>query len=370
MANNLLTRINFKQPTLKNSYVNCSRINNSNFPPGNYGLNVLYNSRQEINRKSNGTKLVLLWSPLFKGWNLLETERNSFANGGCLETRCKVTSDRRRLLESDAVVFHLRTMSLTDIPRFRKRKQKWIAFNMEAPPHSRYQGLAYMSGMFNWTMTYRDDSDVVVHYGSAIHTGKRNFDERQLYLEWKKKSKMAVWMVSNCASHSRREKYVQEMKKYIDVNTFGLCGMATCPENKTDQCLENFSRSFLFYLSFENSICAGYITEKFYRSLKHNMIPVVFGGGNYSAIAPPGSYINAFDFDSPKILSSHLNKVASNFTLYSAYFKWKFEGYDIQTMPSDCGLCDKLHSDSFHDTTVYSDLDDWWVKKSHCRKWG
>ncbi|KAG8180692.1 hypothetical protein JTE90_006250 [Oedothorax gibbosus] len=249
-------------------------------------------------------------------------------------------------------------MSVVDIPAVRRPQQKWILFNMEAPPHSRFHGMAFMSGMFNWTMTYRADSDVVTKYGSVLRTGKSTFSKKQLYSEWKKKSKMAVWMVSNCASHCRREEYVKELEKYIDVEIYGLCGRATCPENKTDECLENFSKKFFFYLSFENSICDGYITEKFYMILKHNMIPVVFGGGNYSAIAPPNSYINVFDFSSPKTLSSHLMKVATNFTLYSTYFKWKRNRYDIQAVPSDCSLCEKLHSDSFFDTTVYSDLDD------------
>ena len=37
-----------------------------------------------------------------------------------------------------------------------------------------------------------------------------------------------------------------------------------------------------------------------------DMVPVVLGGGNYSAIAPPNSYIDASKFQSPKALAHHL----------------------------------------------------------------
>ena len=37
----------------------------------------------------------------------------------------------------------------------------------------------------------------------------------------------------------------------------------------------------LFYLAFENSLCDDYITEKFFSTLKLNIIPVVLGSGKY-----------------------------------------------------------------------------------------
>jgi hypothetical protein len=52
-------------------------------------------------------------------------------------------------------------------------------------------------------------------------------------------------------------------------------------------------------MSFENSFYPDYVTEKFYRAVEMGTVSVVFGGLNYSLFAPPHSYINARDFQTP-----------------------------------------------------------------------
>ena len=65
---------------------------------------------------------------------------------------------------------------------------------------------------------------------------------------------------------------------------------------KTDEMLE---RDYKFYLSFENSICPDYVTEKFYNPLLFSTVPVVYGGADYEAVgAPPNSYIDVRNFKS------------------------------------------------------------------------
>ena len=54
---------------------------------------------------------------------------------------------------------------------------------------------------------------------------------------------------------------------------------------------------FQFYLALENSLCVDYVTEKFWKVLPYNVIPVVLNGANMSNIAPKNSYIDFKDFD-------------------------------------------------------------------------
>lgn len=331
-------------------------------------FNNATSSNQNLSTNKLERKVILLWSPLFDDWNFLNVGNHSFKDFSCPETRCEITADRRRLLESDAVLFHVRTLSMLDLPRNRTRDQKWIFFSLEAPPYSRFQGFDFMVGMFNWTMTYRKDSDVYIPYGRIVPKLTKSFNQSELYIKWKKKSKMAVWMVSHCFTAGNREKYIKQLKSFIDVDTYGSCGLGTCPFNKTHQCIQNFSKQYYFFLAFENAICDDYITEKLFRTLRYDMIPVVFGGGNYATVAPPNSFIDALKFRSLKQLSSHLFKIASNFTLFSSFFKWKKMSYSDDT-PNHCELCQKLHSKDFKKFSSYPNIDEWWVKKSNCRMW-
>ena len=87
----------------------------------------------------------------------------------------------------------------------------------------------------------------------------------------KNKVKMAYWLVSDCKTDNRREDYVKELQKYINIDIFGRCGNKTFPRGKeldfphflgTRSCLvpflgrgtasffRSFSVPFLYHLRF------------------------------------------------------------------------------------------------------------------------
>ncbi len=78
-------------------------------------------------------------------------------------------------------------------------------------------------------------------------------------------------------------------------------------------------KKYKFYLSFENCTCTDYVTAKFFELVNRDIIPIVYGGANYSQLAPPHSYINALDF-TPETLAQYLKILDANDTLYNEYF--------------------------------------------------
>ena len=80
--------------------------------------------------------------------------------------------------------------------------------------------------------------------------------------------------------------------------------------------------TYKVYLSFENSACVDYITEKVWRILTMNVVPVVLGGADYKRHLPPHSFIDVRDFRSAKHLADYLLMLGNNDALYRKYFEW------------------------------------------------
>ena len=85
-------------------------------------------------------------------------------------------------------------------------------------------------GFFNWTMTYRRDSDFPLPYGKILP--KRplptsdedklkelifRFGQENAQFVPREKETKAAWFVSNCETQSHREKFVKKLQQYIQV---------------------------------------------------------------------------------------------------------------------------------------------------------
>lgn len=103
--------------------------------------------------------------------------------------------------------------------------------------------------------------------------------------------------------------------------------------------------------------------EKFYNALLFDVVPVVYGGANYKAVAPNGSYIDVRDFASGNIgciftqtwhtqipilqvvrhLAQYLKFLDKNDTAYLRYFDWRKSPSGLSPLPrfiqSWCTLC-------------------------------
>ncbi len=182
-------------------------------------------------------------------------------------------------------------------------------------------------------------------------------------------------MASNCKTPGLRETYVLQLSKFIPVDIFGRCGNLTFPRNTPHsycdpKCYDLVEMKYKFYLSFENSTCEDYVTEIFFEIINREIIPIVYGGENYTSIAPPHSYIDAMLY-TPKRLAQYLKLNDGNDKLYNEYFWWK-DHYTVQTglkkmaRNGFCDICKKLNQD--HNVKkYYSEIISEWHPKNKCR---
>ena len=182
-------------------------------------------------------------------------------------------------------------------------------------------------------------------------------------------------MSSHCRTDSLREDYIRQLKRHIAVDTYGGCGDLSCPKKRgtaasTEECYDMIESKYKFYLSFENSLCTDYVTEKFFRVIARQIVPIVYGGADYSRIAPPHSYIDTRQFKDPKQLADYLLVLDKNETLYNEYFAWKDKydvesGEEIMSLNGFCNLCRKLHKDK--ENKVYNQLGNDWLLTNQCK---
>lgn len=90
---------------------------------------------------------------------------------------------------------------------------------------------------FNWTMTYRRDSDIIHRYPFGALTaskairksyGKTRPTANSVKRRLPRKKKLIAWITSTCPTSVRRENYVRELAKHISVDIYGGCGHKYC----------------------------------------------------------------------------------------------------------------------------------------------
>ena len=196
---------------------------------------------------------MLYWTQLWgskKDWGFQSAIEKTCP---ALKNTCKFTTDRRQYNDSDVVLFHIRSSYV--IPKYRPRFQKWVFAIKESSFHTNSH-LSKERWDYNITMTYKRASDVPLCYGECrpLKTKPARSHVKYNYAEDKKH--LVAWFVSNCHTQSKREIYVRELAKHIDVHKFGCGGKFSCPRTKQMYC-DNIllNHTYKFYLSFENSLC-------------------------------------------------------------------------------------------------------------------
>lgn len=160
-------------------------------------------------RAESRNKVVLLYNGLNQ-WNV-RGGREVFVGNKCPVDTCTLTDNRELAAKADMVLYKDHYMS----PGVRRSlNQVYMIYFLECPYHTQNAPLA---DVFNWTATYRRDSDVVAPYEKWEY-----YDPKVKQLEQDRnyafnKTKKVAWFVSNCNARNNRLQYANELAKYIEV---------------------------------------------------------------------------------------------------------------------------------------------------------
>lgn len=273
-------------------------------------LLIFYQICYTIGRE-NPLIYILLWDPLppltrILGQQYLFDHHCRFNNCFLSENRSYFNS----ITEFDVILFNSLQIFVyveLPIPEARSANQIYIYTGYEPP--SMYPVLKFYDSFFNYTFTYKLDSDLVWRFfvvrnrtNNIVMAPRENVkwmnfndmeeinEELKEKLRNKNKNEAAAWLVSHCNTTSKREEFIEKLKaclgKYnLSVGVKGRCvepNPETPPCNSWNEFCNSWIQSHYFYLAFENSFNEDYVTEKVLTATKNFAIPIVFGDPNYS----------------------------------------------------------------------------------------
>ncbi|KAI5651674.1 glycosyltransferase family 10 (fucosyltransferase) c-term domain-containing protein [Phthorimaea operculella] len=284
--------------------------------------------------QANKTFLILFWQHW--AWQKNRHVYNYGSNDDvtriledCSVKNCEFTGDDKEIDSADAVIIHMQKKRIPVVEK-RNTKQRWIFLSDESPINifslGRKSNLSWtdMNNVFNWTMTYRSDSDVPVPYGRTVplhhpltidHPNPKDMlQEIVPYWKDKEMNSRAMVLTSHCVK--ARMRFIQELQEFVQVDVFGGC--SDKPENKK-KCPGHFKAdcmlpaSYLFYLVLENSKCSQYITEKvFQHAFSKGAIPVIMGPSlkDCEDLLPPNSFMHVENYENIEQLSEAMKEIS------------------------------------------------------------
>ena len=258
---------------------------------------------------------------------------------------------------------------------FALEQDQWALLHEESPKNNALFLQEDIITLFNHTCTFRQSSDypIPTQYLASI-------DELLYPLNYTVQQKEGfrlapvVYVQSGCNPPSDRDAYINELMKYVKVDSYGKClnnkempqEELRSPLTMHDDSFKDFISQYKFQLAFENAICNDYITEKLWRPIKAGAVPIYKGAPNVLEWMPNNhSIIMVDDFKSPKELADYINYLDTHPEEYEKYLEFKKKGVtntkllnhmknrpwgvnDLYKMSFitgfECFVCDRLHS--------------------------
>lgn len=328
-----------------------------------------------VERSTATPMIILLYTKVFSQKKYCHMSIDRIFGPTCpSRDRCKWTCDNRRLAQADAIIFHAYDIEFhqAHVPNRSETKPNsiWILWSDEPPSIINYT--LFQSYQFNWTMSYKLNSEVSIGTYGLFQQRELTWSvpdyNRWIQEQFNRRQNGALWFVSNCAAKERL-KYYNDLRKESSttVEGYGRC-VDYYPAHWCSpgtQCELDYMSKYKFFLSFESTTCRDYITEKFYKALHHGLIPVVYGPDSdyYNNLAPPNSFIHINEHHANMTkLAKYLQAVHSNFELFSMYHQWRKKYMIVIDKKAVdrvrvCELCERLAKTREDAVTYYQDID-------------
>ncbi|KAI3386150.1 hypothetical protein SNEBB_010020 [Seison nebaliae] len=335
-------------------------------------LNILRNDGVYDFQKKTKNKTILLYSTIF---NEVPSYCENWKNTeNCLFNNCPITCDKNNTNDAAAIILHdlvdkknhqIMHTELADKIREDQRLIFWSDETSLAGTDVYKMATKFGKEVrpFNWSMGFSRYSEITLSYG--LYNLRKSEVPSNEYMskietEFFTRKNGALWFVSNCNSKKRWD-FAKKLQEFFPVEIFGKCVEKSCDDN----CRIKLSKNYKFYLSLENSDCADYITEKFYRNaLSVGLIPIVLQPNleSYEQIAPKDSFIHFSHLNgNVEALGKYLRKISQSFQLYYEYRKWE-KTYEVIYPPMPhrlCQLCTRLNIDNtyryYNDHEIFHD---------------
>lgn len=221
--------------------------------------------------------------------------------------------EREDLNKVDVVIFDLPFLRGEYMEIKKPANQIWVGWLLESLRV--YPWIPAVYDKFDLIMSYRMDSDIPIPYFcSDFLTGLRTSPVE--------KSKGLCSFVGSSVNLSNRLQYLEELWKYMAIDSFGWRKNTEIPD-RNYRTKQEVSRHYHFTIAFENSISDDFVTEKFFDPMLVGSLPIYLGAGNIEKFAPADHcYLNARDY-SPKELAGYLTELENNPREYASWFAWK-----------------------------------------------
>lgn len=359
------------------------------------GFITRQDSKEEENDNMGSKKLILLhgnniWTKYDK-WR-----RYDWRKCPPKWSNCRITTNKHRLSEADAVVYNAAKMPTLDhIDKVKgDRVLKKIFLSGLTPLRTTFDPVEY-NNFFDKTITYKSESTIRIPYWPndgllpAMYRPKPPTkkiegedmldleEDTKNYFEKFGKEQFMAYTIKNCEDKQYANLFVRKLREEGLINTFSINDTDQCKKIiagtvklpctglDSDDCVKHFEK-FKFVIVPDEDLCIDYTTPDYWKAIQAwQSVPLLYGAANYSKFLIPNSYIDTVgseDYISPSFKKAYgPSQDASSY--YKTFQLWREEDR-IEDFYWPCELCRELNKPTKSMEKV--DMVKFWNKEENC----